>query len=84
METDKTWNELKQFGSRHYKAEGSVEPIDLYRAAIPHSSYNAFDVKALTDAIKYAYRLLVRGYSESDADKIIHYISLLKADFKER
>lgn len=82
MESD--WDKLKQNGSAHYRSGGNVQPIDLYRSITPHSSYNAFDVKALTDAIKYASRLLVRGYNESDADKILHYISLLKADFKER
>lgn len=75
----KTWEELKQRGSQHYKT-GAVEPIDLYRSAKPHPEYNAFDIKALTDTIKYSYRLLVRGYSASDVEKIKHYIELFDCD----
>jgi hypothetical protein len=73
------WDELKSQGSAHYKT-GGVEPIDLYRSATPHPSYNAFDIKALTDVIKYAFRLLTRGYLKADVDKIKHYISLYDAD----
>ena len=73
------WNDLKKIGSQHYKT-GAVEPIDLYRSAKPHADYNAFDIKALTDCIKYAFRLLTRGYLKADADKIIHYMMLFIAD----
>jgi len=75
----KTWEELKHQGSSHYKT-GDTEPIDLYRAAIPHPSYNAFDIKALTDTIKYAFRLLTRGYLQEDINKIKHYMALYEAD----
>ncbi len=75
----KTWEELKHQGSGHYKT-GGVEPIDLYRSAKPHPSYNSFDIKALTDTIKYAFRLLTRGYLESDVKKIYHYLALYEAD----
>lgn len=77
-----TWEELKKVGSNHYKT-GEVEPIDLYRSAIPHKSYNAFDIKALTDIIKYAFRLLVRGYKKDDVNKISHYLSLYDVGKKE-
>lgn len=77
------WAEAKQRGSQHYKT-GKVEPIDLYRSAKPHESYNAFDIKALTDVIKYAFRLLTRGYMASDVDKIIHYMELYRADMEGR
>jgi len=78
----KVWDELKNQGSQHYKT-GEVEPIDLFRSAKPHGSLSAFGVKALTDTIKYAYRMVTKGVNESDCDKIIHYISLLKAENKE-
>jgi hypothetical protein len=77
------WEECKQKGSQHYKTE-NVEPIDLYRSAKPHESYNAFDIKALTDVIKYAFRLLTRGYLAADVDKIIHYMELYRADMEGR
>jgi hypothetical protein len=76
---NKTWDELKKQGSPHYKS-GSVEPIDLYRAAKPHESLSSFGVKALADTIKYAYRMLTKGVNESDCNKIIHCISLAKAE----
>lgn len=79
-----TWDSLKHQGSNHYKTLGGIEPIDLYRSAIPHSTYNAFDIKALTDVIKYAFRLLTKGYNSSDVGKIIHYIKLYQADCEER
>jgi hypothetical protein len=74
-----TWKELKQRGGEHYKTDG-VEPIDLMRAIQPHPSYDAFAVKALCDVIKYASRLLSRGYRYDDAGKILHYTELLMAD----
>jgi len=76
------WDKLKLMGSAHYKT-GKVEPIDLYRAARPHHVYNAFDVKALTDIIKYAFRLLTRGYLQADVDKIRHYLALFEADMQD-
>jgi hypothetical protein len=75
----KTWEECKKIGSAHYKT-GKTEPIDLYRSAIPHPSYNSFDIKALIDTMKYAFRLLTRGYLQTDVDKIKHLISLYEAD----
>lgn len=77
------WDALKHRGSQHYKT-GGVEPIDLYKSAKPHPQYNAFDVKALTDIIKYAYRLLTRGYLASDVEKIRHYIDLFDCDKEKR
>lgn len=78
--THKTWDELKQEGSNHYKS-GKTEPIDLYRDAKPHTSLSAFAVKALTDNIKYAYRMLTtKGVNESDCLKMRHYTELLMAE----
>lgn len=77
------WEECKQKGSSHYKT-GSCEPVDLYRSATPRPEYNAFDIKALTDVIKYAFRLLTRGYLAGDVDKIIHYMELYRADMEGR
>ena len=77
------WELLKQEGSGHYKT-GKVEPIDLYKSITPHSSLNAMEVKALTDNIKYSYRMLSRGITVSDLDKVIHYSRLAKCSFQER
>ena len=77
------WESLKQEGSSHYKT-GKVEPIDLYKSITPHSSLNAMEVKALTDNIKYSYRMLSRGITVSDLDKVIHYSRLAKCSFQER
>lgn len=78
-----SWDELKEKGSSHYRT-GGVQCIDLYRSATPHPEYNAFDIKALTDVIKYAFRLLTRGYLAGDVDKIIHYMELYRADMEGR
>ena len=72
----KTWEELKQQGESHYKADGGVEPIDLYR------SFGAFRHFALCSIIKYAARNL-RGddpVKDKDMDKIIDYAQKLKAE----
>ena len=68
-----TWIDLKENGSAHYKT-GSVEPIDLYRAA------GAFETFALCSIIKYAFRNL-RGsaVSHADMDKVIDYARKIKA-----
>jgi hypothetical protein len=70
----KTWGELKQQGSQHYKS-GSVEPIDLYRDA------GAFRDFALCSIIKYAYRNIGGSgpVSVKDMGKVIHYAELLMA-----
>lgn len=72
-----TWEGIKQKGSKHYKA-GKVEPIDMMRDIIPHGSLTALDVKALTDNIKYSYRMLINGANISDCNKIIHYMEMVK------
>jgi hypothetical protein len=80
----KTWDELKLNGSSHYKS-GAVEPIDLYRSTKPHPSLSAFAVKALTDNIKYSYRMLTtKGVNESDCNKITHYTALALAEHFEK
>ena len=71
----KSWEELKQEGSSHYKS-GGVEPIDLYR------DMGMFRDFALCSIIKYAAR---NGTSDGgpvknkDMRKIIHYAELLMA-----
>lgn len=73
----KSWAELKQTGSDHYKGDG-VEPIDLYRAGgILHDF-------AIGNIIKYAYRSrqgmdLDRKTLEKNMQKIIHYAELIMA-----
>lgn len=77
------WELLKQEGSGHYKT-GKVEPIDLYKAVKPHDSLNALEIKALTDNIKYSFRMLQRGITKSDIDKVIHYSRLAKCSYEEK
>lgn len=77
-ESMKSWSELKQEGSAHYKT-GEVEPIDLFRAG------NMFHDKACSDIIKYAFRSRRDANIDKDLlmmnmDKIIHLAELLKAD----
>jgi predicted phage gp36 major capsid-like protein len=74
----KSWNELKQQGSAHYKT-GDVEPIDLYKSGDMLHDF------ALASIIKYAFRSreeeqLDRATFLKNMDKIIHYASLLKAE----
>lgn len=70
-----TWDEIKQGGSSHYKA-GEVEPIDLLRDLKPHHSLTALEVKALTDNIKYSFRMLQMGTNTKDLGKIQHYTAM--------
>jgi hypothetical protein len=70
-----TWDKIKQSGSEHYKT-GTVEPIDLFRDLKPHESLTALEVKALTDCIKYAYRMLRKGTNTGDLGKIKHYTTM--------
>jgi hypothetical protein len=72
----KTWEEIKQGGSEHYKL-GGIEPIDLYL------SLGALRAFAICSIIKYASRNMGIGeeadpVSNKDMDKIIHYAEMLK------
>lgn len=74
----KSWNELKQQGSAHYKT-GDVEPIDLYKSGDMLHDF------ALASIIKYAFRSRRRENIDNELlkknlDKIIHYASLLIAE----
>jgi hypothetical protein len=78
----KTWEELKQQGSSHYKT-GGIEPIDLYR------ELGIFRGFALASIIKYAARNAPKGLDENpvstkDMQKIIHYAELLIAACGEK
>lgn len=73
----KSWSELKQDGSKHYKTNG-VEPIDLYKSG------DMFHDFALASIIKYAFRSrkgenLDNATFEKNLKKIIHYTELLLA-----
>lgn len=70
-----TWDKIKQSGSEHYKT-GTVEPIDLFRDLKPHESLTALEVKALTDNIKYSFRMLQKGINVADLEKIRHYTAM--------
>lgn len=70
------WQGIKLRGSNHYKAR--IEPIDLFRDMQPHESLSVLGVKALSDAIKYSYRMLTKGANVSDCDKAIHYLEMVK------
>jgi len=76
IEKKLTWDDVKRKGSKHYKA-GKIEPIDIYRDIQPHPSLTALDIKALTDNIKYSYRMLTNGANKEDCDKIIHYTEMV-------
>lgn len=68
------WVELKKQGSEHYKTDGGVEPIDLYRAGCMFRHF------ALCSIIKYAFRNrnTEEPISMRDMDKIIDYAQKLK------
>lgn len=83
MDGRKTWDECKKRGSAHYKT-GGTEPVDLYKDIKPHESLSAFAIKALTDNIKYSYRMLNKGVNLSDCDKVIHYTEYVIAEFIEK
>ena len=77
------WEDLKKEGSSHYRI-GDIQPIDLLKDVKPHAFLTALQVKALTDDIKYAFRMLTKGANESDCDKIIHYTKMIKVILSER
>jgi hypothetical protein len=77
----KTWSELKQEGSEHYKS-GDVEPIDLYKAG------EMFQDFALASIIKYAFRSRTEQAIDAttyrrNLTKIVHYAELLMAELEE-
>lgn len=78
-----SWEDLKKEGSSHYRA-GDIQPIDLLKNVKPHESLTVLQIKALTDGIKYSFRMLTKGANESDCDKIIHYIKMIKVILSER
>lgn len=69
------WVELKKQGSAHYKTDGGVEPIDLYRAGCMFRHF------ALCSIIKYAFRNrdVEEPVRTSDMMKIIDYSQKLIA-----
>lgn len=71
----KTWDELKAQGENHYKTDGGVEPIDLYKAGFMFRHF------ALCSIIKYAFRNRDIGepLNIKDLNKIIDYAEKLKA-----
>jgi len=77
-----TWEEIKKSGSEHYKT-GAIEPIDLLRDLKPHENLTALEVKALTDNIKYSFRMLQKGLNPSDLGKIQHYTAMCQWRFEE-
>lgn len=77
---DKTWDELKNQGSSHYKT-GGTEPVDLY------ASGNMFHDFALCSIMKYAFRSRREMNLETDLliknlEKIIDYAQKLIARLK--
>lgn len=72
----KTWEEIKQSGSGHYKT-GSVEPIDLYK------SLGILPDFAIASIIKYAARQKQKGLNQSDLSKIMHYCEILQTVLNE-
>lgn len=66
-----SWESVKKEGSCHYKNEGGVEPIDLYR------SIGILEPFALASIIKYASRQAKKGVNREDCLKIKHYADIL-------
>jgi hypothetical protein len=71
----KTWEELKNSGSEHYK--GLSQPIDVYR------SKGVFKPFALCSISKYATRNMDKELNPQDMIKIIHYAELILAEYNE-
>lgn len=70
----KSWDELKQEGSGHYRADG-VQPIDLYR------SLGTLRHWAINEICQHAIRNIEPGPKhDEDMKKIIHYAELLMAE----
>lgn len=71
------WVELKKHGSEHYKTDGGVQPIDLYK------SMGILRGFAIASIIKYAARNAGTGRPEDnpvknkDLRKIKHYCDIL-------
>ena len=80
---DLTWEECKSIGSNHYKT-GAIEPIDLYDSVTPHPSLNCMQIKALTDNIKYSFRMLTEGLNLGDVRKVVHSTVLAWASYRRR
>ena len=76
-----TWEDIKMRASEHYK--GGVEPIDLFKGKEAHPSLCILQIKALTDIVKYAYRMSMKGVNESDIEKIKHYADIALVANKE-
>lgn len=74
VEPQKTWEDIKQKGSEHYKSDdGAVEPIDLYR------SLGILRAYAVTSIIKYAVRNVHKDVvNEKDIAKIQHCAELMR------
>jgi hypothetical protein len=74
----KTWDEVKQSGSTHYKT-GDIEPIDLYR------SLGTLRDFALMSIVKYAIRNIDREQpiKNKDMRKIQHYCDMLLSAYGE-
>lgn len=71
------WETIKQSGSNHYKT-GGPELIDLFKEVHPHPDFSALEVKALTDIMKYCFRMLTtKGRNGPDCDKIQHLARML-------
>lgn len=70
------WKDIKKRGSTHYKWAGGIEVIDLLKGKIPNQSLCILQIKALSDIIKYAFRMLMTGINSSDIEKIKHYADI--------
>ena len=68
----KTWEEIKQKGSNHYKNPNDIEPLDLYRAS------GILKPFAICSIIKYAFRNVNGKINKKDIEKIIHYAEMLE------
>jgi hypothetical protein len=75
------WDELKKSGSAHYRNDGGIQPIDLYR------SMGILRPFAIASIVKYAVRNAGNGSPDEDPinpkdmQKIKHYADLLLAAY---
>ena len=72
-----TWNEIKQFGSKHYKT-GELEMIDLYKSE--GTLHDWVINEARHHLARNLSKLNTLGTDKciEDMDKVIHYAEMIK------
>jgi hypothetical protein len=81
QELDRMWREIKGIGSKHYKTDGGVEQIDVFKAMGTLRDWVCAEISA--HALRN-FSTVKESISEADADKIMHYGMILKYLVKEQ